>query len=99
MKFLPFILKIFTNRYVLAICGFVVWMLFFDEKNFFVQRSRKAELDALNQKVQYYNTQLTTTTTQLNALQNNSAALEKYAREKYFMKRNNEEVFVFDSAQ
>jgi cell division protein FtsB len=63
------------------------------------QRQRQAELDALNQKLEYYQTQLEATNQQLKNLDNNPAALEKYAREKYFMKRSNEEVYVVDTAQ
>jgi cell division protein FtsB len=99
MSLARYVTKFLTNRYLLALAAFAVWMVFFDEKNFFAQRQRQAELDALNQKLEYYQTQLEATNQQLKNLDNNPAALEKYAREKYFMKRSNEEVYVVDTAQ
>ena len=97
MKVAKIIFTIFSSRYLLAITAFVVWIVFFDESNFFIQRQRKNELNALNEKIDYYKTQVAETKQELQNLQNDPAMLEKYAREKYYMKRDNEEVFVFDT--
>lgn len=97
MKVAKIIFAIFSSRYLLAITAFVVWIVFFDESNFFIQRQRKSELNALNEKIDYYKTQVAETKQELQNLQNDPAMLEKYAREKYYMKRDNEEVFVFDT--
>ena len=86
-----------SNRYWLAIAAFAVWIIFFDESNLFVQRQRTRELNELNKKIVYYKGQVAQTRQELKDLQNDPAILEKYAREKYFMKRDNEEVFVVDS--
>ncbi len=97
MKILRSIFSIFSNRYTFSISAFVVWMLFFDESNFFTQRERRSELQELNRKIDYYQTQVDQTRQELKNLQNDPAMLEKYAREKYFMKRDNEEVFIIDN--
>jgi cell division protein DivIC len=97
VKIVRIIFAIFSNRYLLATTAFVVWVVFFDDSNFFIQHQRKSELDELNKKIEYYKTQVTETKQELSNLQNDPVMLEKYAREKYFMKRANEEVFVFDS--
>lgn len=86
--------KILLNRYLLALAAFGVWMAFFDKNDFFVQRERAAELDELNEKIEYYQEQIQLTKKELQALDNDPAMLEKYAREKYYMKRPNEDVFV-----
>ena len=64
----------------------------------FVQRQRTRDLAELKTKISYYSTLFDLTKKELKDLQNDPATLEKYAREKYFMKRDNEEVFVVDSA-
>ncbi len=92
------IILFFSNRYLLSIAAFVVWIIFFDENNMFIQRQRTQELNELNSKVEYYRQQVAETRQELKDLQNDPVVLEKYAREKYFMKRDNEEVFIFDSS-
>lgn len=98
MKIARILFSVFSNRYLLAITAFAIWIIFFDENNLFVQRQRTQELIGLKTKIEYYRNQVDLTKKELKDLQNDPATLEKYAREKYFMKRDNEEVFVVDSA-
>jgi cell division protein FtsB len=95
MKLLTRIPPIFKNKYLLTGAGFLIWMLFFDERDlvttFFRQRQ---ELNALEKSEKYYNNQITTTKTELERLKSNPALVEKYAREKYLMKRENEDLFL-----
>lgn len=86
----------FKLHYMLALGGFVVWMLFFDEKDYFTQRKRKMELEKLEEKIDFYKTQITDTRQQVDALDNDPAMLEKFAREKYFMKRDNEDIYIIE---
>jgi cell division protein FtsB len=83
-------------HYLLTLAGFVVWMLFFDEKDYFTQLKRKRELEKLEQKIGYYKGEITQTRKQVEALDKDPAMLEKFAREKYLMKRDNEDVFVVE---
>lgn len=94
MSLLSFVKKAVFNRYLLALAAFVVWMLFFDKNDFFIQMQRYQELKELNEKIDYYKSQITYTQAEIKALENDPGTLEKYAREKYFMKRSNEEIFV-----
>ncbi len=91
------IFRIFINKYLLALTGFAALILFFDKNDIFSQIKRKQELDALSAKIDYYKQQNKLTNIELNNLQNNPVTLEKYAREKYFMKRDNEEIFITDT--
>ncbi|MCG9900140.1 MAG: septum formation initiator family protein [Sediminibacterium sp.] len=84
------------NVYTLTLLGCFTWMLFFDEKNFFEQRERKKELDLLLKKKAYYESAIEQTRKELNDLQNNPDAIEKFARERYFMKKQGEEIFVVE---
>jgi enolase len=91
-KIIPFI----ANRYFIACLAFVLWMLFFDQRNFFLQRDRAAELEKLEQAKGYYEKEISTTQEQLNNLQSNPGAVEKYARERYLLRREGEEVYLFE---
>jgi cell division protein DivIC len=91
-KIIPFV----ANRYFIACLAFVLWMLFFDQRNFFLQRDRAAELEKLEQAKGYYEKEILTTQDQLNNLQSNPGAVEKYARERYLLKREGEEVYLFE---
>jgi cell division protein FtsB len=91
-KIIPFI----ANRYFISILAFVLWMLFFDQRNFFLQKDRAAELEKLEQAKGYYEKEISTTQEQLNNLQSNPGAVEKYARERYLLRREGEEVYIFE---
>ena len=92
-KLLPFV----ANRYFIVTLGFMVWMLFFDQRDFFQQRERAAELKKLEEAKKYYQKEIERTQKQLDNLQNNKAAIEKYARENYRMKHDGEDVYVIES--
>ena len=90
------ILSIFINRYFLVLVGFIVWMLFFDERDYFQQKASAEELNKLEAKRKYLKDEINNTNTQLNNFQNDPAAIEKYARERYLLKRDGEEVYILD---
>ncbi len=90
------IFSIVSNKYLIALVIFAVIILFTDHNNFFEQWNRKQELKELQTKKEYYQQEIDKTKKQLADLSNNPAALEKYARENFFMKRSNEDVFVIE---
>jgi cell division protein DivIC len=86
---------LFKNKYILTAIGFTVWILFFDSRDFITSHFReREELNKLEQSKKYYEQQITTTKQELEQLKSNPAILEKYAREKYLMKRDNEDLFL-----
>lgn len=86
--------RIITNKYLIAVAVFVVMMLFFDDNNLFVQLDRKRQLNELFTQKEYYEKQIDTTNRQLSELQKSPESVEKFVREHYMMKRDNEDVFV-----
>lgn len=74
-------------------------MLFFDKNDYITQYYRTSELEKLQKSRQYYINQISSEKQQLEHLKSNPATLEKYAREKYFMKRDNEELFLIPENQ
>ena len=91
------IFSILSNKYVIALAIFAVIILFTDHNNLFEQWDRKQELKKLQSKKTYYEEEIEKTKRKLADLSNNAAALEKFAREKFYMKRGNEDIFVIDS--
>ena len=98
MNLVKKILPLIMNRYFLVSLGFVVWMLFFDQRDFFLQRERKAALEKLEAAKKYYQDEIADTKKQLENIQSNPAAVEKYARERYLLRREGEEVYLFEDS-
>jgi cell division protein FtsB len=88
-------MKILKNKYLLTALGFTIWLLFFDARDFITSHFReRGELMKLEQSKKYYEQQIAATKQELEQLKSNPALLEKYAREKYLMKRDNEDLFL-----
>ena len=99
MKFLTHIPSWLKNKYFLATCFFISWMLFFDHNDLFLQRTRANELAALKETKAYYREQIDQTRKEVENIRINSASLEKIAREKYMMKKDNEEIFIIPASK
>jgi cell division protein FtsB len=94
MKILSHIPAFLKNRYVLTGAGFVVWLLFFDSRDLITSHFReRRELLKLEESKTYYQQQIAATKRELEQLKTNPAILERYAREKFLMKKDNEDLF------
>lgn len=82
------------NKYALTSILFAFWMLFFDQHDFISQLQLQSELKQYQEDKEYYRKRITETEQDLNELLTNEDNLEKFAREKYLMKKDNEDVFV-----
>jgi cell division protein FtsB len=91
---------IFTNKYLITGIAFAIWMLFFDRNDVILQVKRIRDLNRLQESEQVMTQKIAETKKELNLLKTNPQTLEKYAREKYLMKRDNEDLFIitFDSS-
>ena len=94
MKFLNHIPSWLKNKYLISFAAFCGILFFFDKNEIFTQIARIKELKALQQSKRYYTTQIAAERKELEALKTNPAAIEKLAREKYLMKKDNEELFL-----
>lgn len=88
------------NKYIVTIIGFLVWMIFFDSNSFLVIRELDQEVNRYDNQLNYYKTEYEKNDNFYKKLMNNKAEKEKFARENYFMKKPNEEIFILvaDSA-
>jgi cell division protein FtsB len=82
------------SKYVISLAAFVVVIVFLDKNDLFTQLDRKRELRELQQTKAHYSTQIEAERKELEQLKNNPATIEKYAREKYLMKKDNEDLFL-----
>lgn len=91
---------IFTNKYLITGIAFAVWMAFFDRNDLILQLKRVHELSKLQESEEVMSLQISDTRQELQLLKTNPETLEKYAREKYLMKKDNEDLFIvtFDSS-
>jgi cell division protein FtsB len=89
--------QLFTNKYLIAGIAFAVWMLFFDRNDVPLQLKRVNDLNKLKENEEVMDKKIAATKQELNLLKTNPATLEKYAREKYLMKKDNEDLFIITS--
>jgi len=86
--------KFLKNRYALTALGFLIWITFFDQNNLITQIQYRMELGKLEDERVFYLQEIKKIKEDLNELKSNPKTLEKFAREKYYMKKDNEELFV-----
>jgi len=89
-----FFKKYMNNKYFYTAFAFVVWMFFFDSDNILVQIRLSRKIKNLEDQKAYYSKEIAKNKNALNALQYDTTKLEDYARKKYFMKKDNEDIFV-----
>lgn len=87
--------RIASNKYVLVLVAFVFWMLFLDSNSWLIHRELDLEIDDLEKNREYYLNEISKDKAIIENL-NDSLELEKFARREYFMKRDNEEIFIIE---
>ncbi|MFI5156469.1 MAG: septum formation initiator family protein [Chitinophagales bacterium] len=95
MKILAHIPSWLKSKYLLTGAGFAIWILFVDDRDLVTTHLKhKQELHKLEASKKYYERQIASTRMELEQLKSDPTLLEKYAREKYLMKRDNEDVYL-----
>ena len=90
-------LLILKNKYLLALVAFLVWMFFFDRNDLLSQFERVRHSNELKKMEEKKGLEITDTRKELGLLKTNAQTIEKYAREKYLMKKDNEDLFIVAS--
>lgn len=88
-------LKPFKNIFVLILIVFAVWMLFFDANSWLIHHELNTEVEDLENEKEYYRKEIVKDNKDLKKL-GTEEGLEKFAREEYYMKRDNEEIFIIE---
>ena len=88
------LIDLFKNKFFLVAVAFVVWMTFFDKNDLLSQYQYHQQVTKLEQERDFYKTETDKVSKDLEELTSNPQQLEKFAREKYLMRKDNEDVFV-----
>ena len=89
------LVKFLTNKYVLILIVFIIWMLFFDENSYLVHRKFNAEIEKLETRNSFFKHAIKKDKKTITTLQD-SLQLEKFAREQYLMKKENEDIYIIE---
>ncbi|MBK9224117.1 MAG: septum formation initiator family protein [Flavobacterium sp.] len=87
--------KFLSNKYVWVLLFFCVWMLFLDNYSYFDHRVLNNEIDELENNKKYYQEEIKKDEENIKLLKN-PTQIEKYAREKYFMKKDSEDIYIVE---
>ncbi len=82
------------NKYLLAFIAVLVWLLFFDTHNFMQQWRMQRQLKELRIERDFYRQEVLRDSIAIEELKGDPDALERFAREKYLMKREGEDVYI-----
>ncbi len=88
------LIDLFKNKFFIVTVAFIVWMLFFDKNDLVSQYEYHQQVNGLKQERDFYQTETDKVNKDLDELTSDPQKLEKFAREKYLMKKDNEDVFV-----
>ena len=85
---------IIRNKYALTALIFFAWLLIFDQNNLIERRKINQEFKELTEERQYYLNKIDEDRKRIEELKTDNENLEKFAREQYLMKRENEDIFI-----
>jgi cell division protein DivIC len=88
--------KIFRNFYVVALAIFLLWMLVLDSNNLIARFQLSAKLSSLEDEKEYYEAKIKEVEKDRDELFGDRESIEKFAREKYLMKKESEDIFIIE---
>ncbi len=84
------------RKYLITVVAFAVIIGFLDENSLFHRLAYEREISQLKEEIEKYRADYEENTKRLNELNSNPDAIEQVAREKYLMKKPNEDIYVFE---
>ncbi|ASZ10784.1 septum formation initiator family protein [Chitinophaga pendula] len=82
------------NKYFAAALAFVIWLAFLDRNNLLSQYQLQSEVNTLEGQKEFFKSEIDNTRKEQQELLSSPEKLEKFAREKYLMKKDNEDLFI-----
>ncbi len=86
--------RLLKDKYFIVFLAFFTWMLFFDNNDIISQIQLRLKLSEYTNKKEYYQQKIAEVKQEQKELLTNQASLEKFAREKYMMKKDDEDLYV-----
>ena len=87
--------KFISNKYIWVLLFFVSWMLFLDNYSYLDHRLLNKQIQELEDNKEYYQEEINQDLKSIKSFKNPDQ-IEKYAREKYYMKRENEDIYIIE---
>lgn len=87
--------KFLSNKYIWSLSFFAVWMIFLDNYSYFDHRVLDNQIEELEDNKTYYQEEIKKDEAQIKQLKN-PEQVEKYAREKYYMKKDSEDIYLIE---
>ena len=87
--------RFLSNKYVWVLLFFTAWMLFLDNYSYLNHRELNKQIDELEDNKKYYQDEIKSDQTNIKLLKNPDQ-IEKYAREKYYMKKDSEDIYIIE---
>ena len=89
--------RVASNKYVLILLLFVVWMFFFDTNSYFIHKELNEDIQALEENKAFYQKEIESDKAFIQRM-SDSFELEKYAREQYYLKKEDETIYIIEDA-
>ena len=87
--------SILTNIYVLVLTVFVIWMTFFDTNSLLIHLELRREIKKLEKQKEFLREEIAKDKKVIEKL-SDPDELEKFAREQYYLKKKNEEIYIIE---
>lgn len=87
---------IVSSTYVLILIFFIVWMIFFDTNSYFIHRELDQDIKGLEENKEFYREEIEKDKAFIEKMKD-SNEMEKFAREKYYLKKDNEDIYIIEN--
>lgn len=80
---------------MLILILFIIWMIFFDTNSYFIHNELDSDINALEDNAEFYQKEIDNDKTFIKKMED-SNEMEKFAREKYYLKKENEDIYIIE---
>ena len=88
-------IRIIGNKYLIIAVFFVFWMLFFDTNSFLIHKELNDDIKKLEENKKAYLEEIINDKIFIDKMKD-SVEIEKFAREQYYLKKENEEIYLIE---
>lgn len=88
--------RFISNKYVLILLFFLAWMIFFDTNSYFIHKELNDDIKLLEESRDHYKKEIENDKAFIQKMED-SNEMEKYAREKYYLKKENEDIYIIQN--
>ncbi|HPE83430.1 MAG: septum formation initiator family protein [Aequorivita sp.] len=87
--------RFISNKYVLILILFITWMIFFDTNSYLIHSELDNDINALEENAEFYQKEINQDKSFIKKMED-SNEMEKFAREKYYLKKENEDIYIIE---